>query len=124
MSSGHQGQQPQESARAGNLMERAWLSVALIPVFLVVNVVLQLFLYESLGYKPENDNAPWWVDLLIGIVTLAVFLVPCAAAVLYGRRANRVGDRRGRWPLGIGALAGLLVTVMTLLSIVGPIKWE
>ncbi len=49
---------------------------------------------------------------------MAIFLVPCAAAVLYGWRGNRVRDRRGLVALVIGALAGLGFMVMSIVTIV------
>lgn len=109
-----------DGSRSGDPVARAWISVALIPVFLLVSVVLTLFLYELFGYKPENADAPLWVDLVIAVAALAVLLVPCVTAVRYGRQANRVGDRRGLLPLGIGAIAGLSLTVLTVVSTLGP----
>jgi hypothetical protein len=94
--------------------------VALIPAFLLVSVVLTLFLYELFGYKPENADAPFWVDLVTTVAALAVLLVPCVTAVLYGRQANRAGNRKGLLPLGIGALAGLSLTALTVVSALGP----
>jgi uncharacterized membrane protein (DUF485 family) len=99
---------------------RAWVSVALIPVFLLTSVVLTSLLFDWLGYKPGDMNAPLWVEFVTAAVAIAVFLVPCVTAVLYGERANQVGDRRGLVPLGIGALAGLSLTVLTVVSTLGP----
>jgi hypothetical protein len=107
-------------ARSGKAVERAWVSVALIPAFLLISVLLTSLLYDWLGYKPENADAPLWVDLLTAAVAMAIFLVPCVTAVLYGRQASRVGDRRALIPLGIGALAGLSLTVLTVVSTLGP----
>lgn len=120
MSSVKQSKQAQDDSRAGDSIVRAWLGVALIPVFLLGSVIISLILYDLLGYKPENADAPLWVDLVVGVVAVAVFLIPCAAAILYGRQANRHGDRRGLIPLAIGALAGLSITVLTVVSTFGP----
>ncbi len=111
----------QDRSRSGESLAHAWVSVALIPVFLVGSVILTLLLYDLFGYKPENSDAPLWVDLVTAVVAIVVFLVPCVTAVLFGRAAKRDGDRRGLIPLGIGVLAGLAVTVLTVISTLGPI---
>ncbi len=120
MSSEKQSQSVQDRSQSGDSLARAWVSVALIPVFLFASVILTLLLYDWFGYKPENADAPLWVDLVTGVVAIAVFLVPCVAAALYGRQANRDGRRRGLIPLGIGVLAGLAVTILTVVSTLGP----
>ena len=113
--------QPQQaSPPSRGWLVRAWVSVGFIPVFLLGSVILTLFLYELLGYKPENADAPLWVDAVIGVVAVVVFLVPCVTAVLCGTRANRDGDRRGLIPLGVGLVAGLAVTVLTVVNTLGP----
>ncbi len=107
-------------SRSGQAMTRAWTSVVLIPAFVLVSVVVTSLLYEWFGYKPESGDAPLWVDLVTAVVALAISLVPCVAAVLYGQRALRIGDHRGWIPLGIGALAGLSLTTLTVVSTLGP----
>lgn len=111
---GHSG------SRSGEPMVRAWTSVAVLPVFLLAAVLLTLFLYEAFGYKPENDDAPWWVDGVTSVAAIAVFLVPCVTAVRYGRQASRDGERKGLIPTAIGVLAGLAFTVLTVVSTLGP----
>ncbi len=110
----------QHSPRADNSALLAWISVVLIPAFLFVSVVLTLLLYEWFGYKPENADAPLWVDLVTALVAIVVFLVPCVTAAFYGMRANLAGQRQGLIPAGIGALAGLSLTVLTVVSTLGP----
>jgi hypothetical protein len=112
--SGHRSSLPAHS------LVRAWVSVALVPVFLLASVLLVSLLYEWFGYKPENADAPLWVDVVIAVVAIVVFLLPCVTAVLYGGQANRAGDRWGLIPLGIGVLAGLSLTVLTVVSTLGP----
>lgn len=97
-------------------LNRAWVAAALIPVFFGIAFVLGYVLYDLLGYQPEDNDAPLWVDLAVAVAVLAVTLVPCAGAVRHGRRAIYVGDRRGWIPLAIGALAGLAVTVLTAVT--------
>jgi hypothetical protein len=99
-------------------LARAWIAVVLIPAFFVVAFALGYVLYDLLGYKPEDNNAPLWVDVVAAVVVLAVALAPCVGAGMYGRRAAHDGDRRGRVPLAIGALAGLGLTVLTVVTTV------
>jgi hypothetical protein len=98
---------------------RAWVAVVLIPVGFAVALALGYALYDWFGYKPENDDAPLWVDLTTTLVVLAVSLTPCGAAVALGRHAARQGDRRGLVPLGIGALAGLALTILSIVDLIG-----
>jgi hypothetical protein len=100
-------QQPTRSSA-----DRAWKAVLLIPVAFVVSLVVGQVLYSLLGYKPENDDAPLWADLVAGVPTLLVFLAPCAAAVSFGRQEKRLV------PLAVGALAGLGMTVLTVVTII------
>jgi MFS family permease len=93
---------------------RAWTAVVLIPVFAVASFVLGYVLYDLLGYKPENNDAPLWVDVVVALVLLVVLLVPCVGAVVFGRRAGRPG----RVPAVLGALAGLGLTTLTVVTTV------
>lgn len=99
-------------------LRRAWTAVALIPVFFFISFALSYVLYDLFGYKPEDNNAPLWVDLVVALVGVAIFFVPCIAAMTYGRRAARAGDRRGLFPLIVGAVAGCALTVLTLVTTV------
>ncbi len=105
------------TSRAGAFLVRAWIAVALIPVFFILSFAVAQVLYSAMGYLPEN-TVPLWVDLVASISALVVFLLPCAAAVLYGRRADRAGDRRGLLPLALGALASVALLVLTVVTIV------
>ena len=97
---------------------RAWIAVVLIPLFFFISFALSYLLYDLFGYKPEDNNAPLWVDLVVTIVAVVIFLVPCVAAVIYGRRASRSGDRRGLFPLSIGVVAAGALTVLTVVTTV------
>jgi hypothetical protein len=120
-STDHKPTQPDEAvvrtSSATESRRRAWIAVALIPVVFILGFMLAQGLYSLMGYLPEN-TVPLWVDLVASGVTVAVCLVPCGAAVLYGRRASSVGDRRGIVPLLVGALAGLGVVILTVGTIV------
>jgi hypothetical protein len=95
----------------------AWVSVALIPIFFFLALAAGEGLYSLLGYDPGSDEAPLRVDLLCGSLALVLFVAPCVAAVLHGRRAHRAGERRAMLPLVIGAAAGLYFVVLTVVTL-------
>jgi hypothetical protein len=108
---------PAGATSQANLAARAWTAVALIPVFFVVGFAVGEALYAVLGYKPENDDAPLWADLVASLAVLAVTLVPCIGAVVYGRRAGKAGRPRARAPMTIGALTGAALVILTALNL-------
>lgn len=113
-------ERPGASARAGvEPLRRAWISVALIPVCFVLAFAFGYGVYEVLGYRPENDDAPFWVDLVGTALILAVALAPCVGAVFFGRRARDRGDRRGVVALGVGVLAGVGLAMISVINLVG-----
>jgi hypothetical protein len=113
-----QGERPTLTSDSGAWLRRAWIAIALVPVFFMLAFGVGQGLYSLLGYLPESAGIPLWVDLVATVPTVAVFLVPCVAAVLYGKRVNHVGDRRGLVPLGIGGLIGIWMVVMNVVTIV------
>lgn len=100
---------------------RAWSGVALVPVFFFIAFAVGEGLYALMGYKPENADAPVWVHVVALIPVVVVVLIPCAAAVFFGSRANKGGDRRGMFPLVIGVIVGVGLLVLTIVSEVGDI---
>lgn len=99
---------------ARTLLRRAWVSVALIPIFFFLAFAAGEGLYSVMGYDP--GDAPLGVDLLCGVVALLLSVAPCVAAVLYGSRAHRAGERWAMLPLIIGAAAGLFFLVLTVVT--------
>ena len=81
-------QRPAQTSPADIWYRRAWIAVALIPIFFILAFAVGQGLYTLMGYLPEEAGIPMWVDLVATVPTIAVFLVPCTAAVLYGRRVN------------------------------------
>ncbi len=113
-------ERPRVSAPPGvESLHRAWISVALIPALFLLAFAFGYGVYEVLGYRPENDDAPFWVDLVGTVLILAVALAPCVAAVFFGRRACDRGDRRGVVPLGLGVLAGIGLAVISAVTLAG-----
>ena len=113
---------PQRSARIGSWtwadpVVRAWVFVALIPVFALLAFFAAAGAYTLMGYHVSVADAPLWVDRLTGLAAFATVAVPCVLAVRYGNRARRGADRRGITPLSIGLIVGvwwLVVGAFTL----------
>lgn len=101
----------------GTLVLWAWGSVLLIPAFFVLSMAAGYVLYELSGYKPENDDAPLWVDLLVDVPVLFICLVPCLAAVRFGSSARVAGSRSGLPAVAIGALAGLGFVILVAIDL-------
>lgn len=99
-------------------LRRAWIAVALVPVFFLPALALGYVMYDLFGYAAESPAAPLWVDVVCALPPLALYLAPCVAAVVLGRRASRAGDRRGLVPLAVGAVAGLALTVLTVVTVI------
>lgn len=74
-------------------------------------------LYALLGSEPDDATEPLWVALVAGVPAIALFLVPCAAAVWFGNRARAEGHRAGLLPLVVGAVLGLWMLVMNTVSL-------
>jgi hypothetical protein len=72
-----------------------------------------------MGYKPETADAPDWADVVASVLVVAVVLLPCVSAVYFGRRASEAGDRRGVYPVVVGALAGIGWITLTIVTAVG-----
>lgn len=119
MTTGSAHTHPSTDHAHGGWLARAWLGVALIPVFFMVAFAVGEGAYAVLGYAPENGTAPVWVDIVTSAVVLIVFAIPCAAAVLFGRRCLRAADRRGLLPLVIGSVAWVGALVLTIVTEVG-----
>ena len=73
---------------------------------------------SAFGYSSGGDE-PLWVDLVVAIIAMTVLLVPCVAAVLYGRRARLAGVRGAAVPIVIGAVVGAAGIVLTIVTEIG-----
>ena len=98
-------------------LRMSWIATAMIPVAFVVAFAVGEGLYALLGYKPEDATEPLWVALVAGIPAIVLFLVPCAAAVWYGRKARAEGHRAALVPMAIGTVLGLWMLVMNTVSL-------
>lgn len=87
-------------------LRRAWWSLLGFVVTFVVAFGVGEGLASALGHPPGDDQpAEPWVLLAAGLPALVVFALPAVPAVLYGQRAVRLGEPRGRRP----ALVALFV---------------
>lgn len=97
-------------------LTRAWISVALVPVFFFVAFAAAQGIYALTGYDPSaGATPPLWADLVAGIPALLILFLPCAGAVVYGLRARREGARAGLVPVVLGvlvAVGGVLLVVL------------
>jgi hypothetical protein len=102
-------------------LRRAWVGVALVPLFFFIAFAVGEGIYALMGYKPENADAPVWAVIVASALVLLVVLIPCVAAVYSGRRAIKSGDRRGMYPAVIGAVAAVGWVVLTIVTEVGNV---
>lgn len=95
---------------------RAWIAVGLIPVAFIVAMVVGEGLAAALGYSSPDEDAPIRVMALAGGAATLVFLVPCVAAWILGRRARAAGEPEGGTPALIGAIAGIAFVALNLVQ--------
>lgn len=57
--------------------------------------------------------------MIVDLVVTPILLVPCVAAVLFGRRAKQLGVRGAAVPIIIGALVGAAGVVLTVVTEIG-----
>lgn len=109
------GQGPRRATPLG----RAWISIALVPVFFFLSCLVQTGIYALTGHDPSTgDVPPLWANLAAGLPGLAILLVPCVVAgVVYGWRAVRSGVRAGMVPAVLAALVGAGAVVLTVANL-------
>ena len=101
----HPAATPPERSRPPGALGRAWVAVILIPVFFVLAIGAGEGVVSLLGYTAGTGNNPIWVSLVSDLAALAVVLLPCLAAVIFGRRAYKAGERRGLFSVVLGTVA-------------------
>jgi len=104
--------------RGRSALSRAWISIALVPVFFFLSFLVQTGIYVLTGHDPSTgDVPPLWANLAAGLPGLAILLVPCVAGVVYGLRAARAGVRSGLVPAVLAALLGVGALVLTVVNL-------
>ena len=115
----HPAATPPERSRAPGALARAWVAVILIPVFFFIAIGVGEGVISLLGYTAGAGDNPIWVSLVSDLAAIAVVLLPCLAAVIFGRRAYKAGDRHGLFPAVLGTVAGLGWLILAIVSEVG-----
>ena len=114
----HPAAAPPDQPRPPGTAARAWIAIGLIPVFFFIAMGVGEGLMSLLGY-PVGGAAPAWVTVVTDLAATVTVLLPCLAAVFFGRRAGKAGDRRGLLPAVLGTCAGLGWLILTIVSEVG-----
>lgn len=108
-----------QGPRTQTSLARAWISVALVPVFFFAAFAASEGIYALTGHDPSaGATPPLWADVAAGLPGLAILLIPCTAGVVYGRRAARAGVRAGLVPAAIAALLGVGAVLLVVLNAV------
>lgn len=116
----HPAATPPGGPRAPKAVARAWIAIALIPVFFFIAMAVGESLMSLLGY-PSGGAAPAWVTVVTDVAATVTVLLPCLAAVFFGRRAIKAGDRRGVLPAVLGTGAGLGWLILAIVSEAGDL---
>ena len=95
---------------------RAWVAVWTIPVGFVLAMLVGEGLYSALGYESSDDDAPAGAVALAGGAGIVVFLVPCVAAWILGRRARAAGEPEGGTPALVGLVVGGAFVALNLVQ--------
>lgn len=91
----------------------AWVATAAVPILFVAGLLLTYVIEGVVAGEVPADERSFVADLVGMATTSFLVLVPAARAWRLGQRAERSGNRRGRWPrLLAAALAALAVGSM------------
>lgn len=102
------------------LLQRAWWSIASVPVFLFLGFAAGEATLSLLGH-PSGGDIPLWASLIMDVVVLTIVSVPSIAAIVFGRRARRAGVTRAIVPIVIGWLVFIGLATLTIVSELGNI---
>lgn len=106
------------TANGSRDLKVAWWSLALVPAGFLVATLVGEGLLSLLGYDVATDRVPARIVAVAGLPALALLLAAPAAAVGYGRRALRAGNRAGRTPMVIGAALAVALVAINVASYV------
>ena len=97
----------------------AWGFVVLLLASAVVAQFLGYGMAVLLGYDvPEAADPPLGAALLISLPTLVVAAAPGIGALYFGVRAGRGGRLAGYLAAGVGGLAVVFWTVITMMALI------
>ncbi|WP_155893007.1 hypothetical protein [Intrasporangium chromatireducens] len=103
-------------SQAHTPLVRAWIGVALVPVFFFLSFAVQTGIYALTGHDPSAGSVPLAAYLTAALPGLAIVLAPCVAAVVLGRRAVRSGVPAGLLPQVVAALLAVGAVVLTVVN--------
>jgi hypothetical protein len=102
---------------AATSLRRAWWSLLGFVVTFFLAFGIGEGIATALGQPSgSSEAAAWWVMLLAGVPALVVFALPAVPAVHYGRRAVRLGEPRGRYPIVVALVVAGGFVLLNLLS--------
>lgn len=106
-------------------LSRAWWSllgfVATFPLAFGIGEGIA----SALGHPSGgSEAAEWWVMVLAAVPALVVFVLPAVLAVHYGRRAMRLGEPRGRYPMVVAVVVAGGFVLLNLVSAIGVLLLE
>ena len=81
----HPAAAPPDQPLPPGTVARAWIAIGLIPVFFFIAMGVGEGLTSLLGY-PAGGTAPAWVTVVTDLAATVTVLLPCLAAVFFGRR--------------------------------------
>lgn len=108
---------PPEAARD---RRRAWMSLLLYPVALVLAFLIGEGSAALLGYD-GGEEVPWYVPVVAGVPAVLLFVVPGLLALRFGRRAMRGGDPRGLAPVVVGTVVAVAFVGTNLLGFIAQV---
>ena len=99
----------------------AWLSLAGFFLSFFAAFGVGEGLSSLFGYDVGTEvTPPVWVMVASTVPALVVFAIPGIAAWVFGRRARRVGDRRGLLPAWIGVTIAAAFALLNGVAAVVP----
>ncbi|MCY4724799.1 hypothetical protein NYO98_00795 [Nocardioides sp. STR2] len=111
---------PRIDTDATTSLHRAWWSLLGFFVTFVLAFVVGEGLASALAHPSGGDQpAELWVMVVATVPALVVFALPAVPAVLYARRAVRLGEPRGRTPAVVAVVVAATFVVLNLVSAVG-----
>jgi hypothetical protein len=98
-------------------LRRAWWSLLGFVVTFFLAFGVGEGLASALGHPPGGDQpAELWVMVVATLPALLVFVLPAVPAVLYGRRAMRLGEPHGRYPVAVAVVVASGFVLLNLVS--------
>lgn len=106
-------------------LSRAWWSLLGFVATFFLAFGIGEGIAAALGHPSGgSEAAEWWVMVLAAVPALVVFGLPAVLAVHYGRRAVRLGEPRGRYPMVIALVVAGGFVLLNLVSAIGVLLLE